>query len=32
VSKAVQALQSNGQLSQIQDKWLAQEGDAPVLQ
>jgi polar amino acid transport system substrate-binding protein len=32
VSKAVHALQSSGELAQIQDKWLAQEGDAPVLQ
>ncbi len=32
VSKAVQALQASGQLAAIQQKWLAQEGDAPVLQ
>jgi polar amino acid transport system substrate-binding protein len=32
VSKAVQALKSDGTLASIQDKWLAQEGNAPVLQ
>jgi polar amino acid transport system substrate-binding protein len=32
VSKAVQALQTSGQLASIQNKWLAQEGNAPVLQ
>jgi polar amino acid transport system substrate-binding protein len=32
VSKAVEALKANGQLAKIQDKWLAKEGNAPVLQ
>jgi polar amino acid transport system substrate-binding protein len=32
VSKAVQALKSSGELTTIQNKWLAQEGNAPVLQ
>jgi polar amino acid transport system substrate-binding protein len=32
VSKAVEALKSSGQLAKIQNKWLAKEGDAPVLQ
>jgi polar amino acid transport system substrate-binding protein len=32
VSKAVNALRANGKLAQIQDKWLAQVGKAPVLQ
>ncbi|HWB65551.1 MAG TPA: transporter substrate-binding domain-containing protein [Mycobacteriales bacterium] len=32
VSKAVDALRSSGQLAKIQDKWLAQAGNAPVLQ
>jgi polar amino acid transport system substrate-binding protein len=32
VSKAVTALQSDGTLAKIQDKWLAQVGKAPVLQ
>ncbi|HVW82229.1 MAG TPA: ABC transporter substrate-binding protein [Mycobacteriales bacterium] len=32
VSKAVQALKASGQLAAIQNKWLAQEGNAPVLQ
>jgi len=32
VSKAVDALRSDGTLAKIQDKWLAQAGNAPVLQ
>ncbi|HTR71161.1 MAG TPA: transporter substrate-binding domain-containing protein [Mycobacteriales bacterium] len=32
VSKAVEALRTDGTLAQIQDKWLAQAGKAPVLQ
>jgi polar amino acid transport system substrate-binding protein len=32
VSKAVNALRTNGTLARIQDKWLAQVGKAPVLQ
>jgi polar amino acid transport system substrate-binding protein len=32
VSKAVNALKANGTLAKIQDKWLAQAGNAPVLQ
>jgi polar amino acid transport system substrate-binding protein len=32
VSKAIDALKSSGELSQIQDKWLAREANAPVLQ
>lgn len=31
VSKAIVALEAGGQLPQIQDQWLAQEADAPVL-
>jgi polar amino acid transport system substrate-binding protein len=32
VSKAINTLRSNGSLAKIQDKWLAKEGNAPVLQ
>ena len=32
VSKAINTLRSNGTLAKIQDKWLAKEGNAPVLQ
>jgi polar amino acid transport system substrate-binding protein len=32
VSKAIDTLRSNGRLAKIQDKWLAKEGNAPVLQ
>jgi polar amino acid transport system substrate-binding protein len=32
VSKAVNALKSSGKLAKIQDKWLAKEANAPVLQ
>jgi polar amino acid transport system substrate-binding protein len=32
VSKAVNALKANGKLAKIQDKWLAKEANAPVLQ
>jgi polar amino acid transport system substrate-binding protein len=32
VSKAIDTLRSNGSLAKIQDKWLAKEGNAPVLQ
>jgi polar amino acid transport system substrate-binding protein len=32
VSKAINTLHSNGELAKIQDKWLAKEGNAPVLQ
>jgi polar amino acid transport system substrate-binding protein len=32
VSKAINTLRSNGSLTKIQDKWLAKEGNAPVLQ
>jgi polar amino acid transport system substrate-binding protein len=32
ISKAVDALKSSGELAKIQDKWLAKEADAPVLQ
>jgi polar amino acid transport system substrate-binding protein len=31
VSKAINTLRSNGSLAKIQDKWLAKEGNAPVL-
>jgi polar amino acid transport system substrate-binding protein len=31
VSKAIDTLRSNGSLAKIQDKWLAKEGNAPVL-
>jgi polar amino acid transport system substrate-binding protein len=31
VSKAIDALHSDGTLAKIQDKWLAKEGNAPVL-
>ncbi|HEX3907556.1 MAG TPA: ABC transporter substrate-binding protein [Mycobacteriales bacterium] len=31
VSKAINTLRSNGELAKIQDKWLAKEGNAPVL-
>lgn len=31
VSKAVEALRSDGTLASIENKWLAKEGDAPVL-
>ena len=32
VSKAINTLRDNGTLAKIQDKWLAKEGNAPVLQ
>jgi polar amino acid transport system substrate-binding protein len=32
VSTAIDKLRSSGQLAKIQDKWLAKEGNAPVLQ
>jgi polar amino acid transport system substrate-binding protein len=32
VSKAIDTLRSNGSLAKIQAKWLAKEGNAPVLQ
>jgi polar amino acid transport system substrate-binding protein len=32
VSKAINTLRSNGSLAKIQAKWLAKEGNAPVLQ
>jgi polar amino acid transport system substrate-binding protein len=32
VSKAINTLRSNGSLAKIQTKWLAKEGNAPVLQ
>jgi polar amino acid transport system substrate-binding protein len=32
VSKAINTLRSNGSLAKIQQKWLAKEGNAPVLQ
>jgi polar amino acid transport system substrate-binding protein len=32
VSKAVDALKTNGTLAKIQDRWLTQAGNAPVLQ
>jgi len=32
VSKAIDALRDDGTLASIQDKWLAKEADAPVLQ
>ena len=32
VSKAVNALKASGQLAKIQNKWLANKGNAPVLQ
>jgi polar amino acid transport system substrate-binding protein len=32
VSKAVEALRASGALAKIQDKWLAKEANAPVLQ
>jgi polar amino acid transport system substrate-binding protein len=32
VSKAIDTLRTDGILTQLQDKWLAQEGNAPVLQ
>jgi polar amino acid transport system substrate-binding protein len=31
VSKAIDTLKANGQLAKIQQKWLAKEGNAPVL-